>query len=184
MHRIYVLKEPWENIRQNITSGNSNDVFWNKPFQNQKCKKNVNDHYAETAHDISFKLGLFENQYLPPKSDLIISSLPFITSSRHSCHYVSSFPSILLKSTSPFVLNNCLTLIYSSIEQLMKFYWKYLKHFIAIWQWDKAVVFGYKLTSSHSTSAQLITCKILIPLTKSDAPILSSTLQMWLSDKQ
>ena len=33
-------------------------LFWNEPFQNQKCRKNVNDHYAETANDITFKLDL------------------------------------------------------------------------------------------------------------------------------
>ena len=39
MHRIYFLKEPGENIRQKITSGDPNDVI-----QNLKCRKNVNDH--------------------------------------------------------------------------------------------------------------------------------------------
>ena len=52
MHRIYFLKEPGENIRQKITSGDPNDVI-----QNLKCRKNVNDHQAETANDITLKLG-------------------------------------------------------------------------------------------------------------------------------
>ena len=33
-------------------------LFWNEAFQNQKCRKNVNDYYAETANDIIFKFGL------------------------------------------------------------------------------------------------------------------------------
>ena len=33
-------------------------LFWNEAFQNQKCRKNVNDYYAETVNDIIFKFGL------------------------------------------------------------------------------------------------------------------------------
>ena len=57
MHQIYFLKEPWEKLRQVILT----TLFWNEPFQNQKFKKAVNDHYAEAAIDIVFKIGLLAN---------------------------------------------------------------------------------------------------------------------------
>ena len=33
-------------------------LFWNDLFQNQKCRKKMNDHYVEKANNLTFKLSL------------------------------------------------------------------------------------------------------------------------------
>ena len=82
MHQIYFLKEPWENIQQKITSGDPNDVILKRTLQNQKFRKTVNDHYAEAAIDIVFKIGLLANLL----SDNITAKFHYFSMKTEKCY--------------------------------------------------------------------------------------------------
>ena len=57
-------------------------LFWNEPFQNQKFKKTVNDHYAEAAIDIVFKIGLLANLL----SDNITAKFHYFSMKTEKCY--------------------------------------------------------------------------------------------------
>ena len=57
-------------------------LFLNEPFQNQKFRKIVNDHYAEAAIDIVFKIGLLANLL----SDNITAKFHYFSMKTEKCY--------------------------------------------------------------------------------------------------